>query len=193
MTRRFVLRNRILQRGGELVKEYHSLHLLRPGVSPLQFIPTILLSNSSIAMARIIFFLCIAACALAAPMRMPKRQTGDLDCNLARLKVVSAVATTQSLVSQINTTDLGTASAVAVAQAGLASVNGAIEDILNAVFQNQTAPADSRDQLVQGLNTANSALLLIKDPSANATLVSAARAKILDAGKAGDTVVSECK
>ncbi|KAJ7755192.1 hypothetical protein B0H16DRAFT_1458737 [Mycena metata] len=144
-------------------------------------------------MARIssvVFSLCIAACALAAPMH--RRQIGDLDCNLARLKVVSDTAAAQTLVGQINTTDLATASAVGVAQAGLNSINSAIEDILTAVFANQTSPADSRNQLEQGLNTANSALLLIKDPSANAT-VSAARAKLLAAGAAGDQVLSGCK
>ncbi|KAJ7031193.1 hypothetical protein C8F04DRAFT_1231589 [Mycena alexandri] len=144
-------------------------------------------------MARIssvLFSLCIVACASAAPMH--RRQTGDLDCNLARLKVVSDIAATQTLVSQINTTDLATASAVGVAQAGLNSVNSAIQDILTAVFANQTAPADSRVQLEQGLDTANSALVLIKDPNANAS-VSAARAKLLAAGVAGDQVLSECK
>ncbi|KAJ7886217.1 hypothetical protein B0H14DRAFT_2498662 [Mycena olivaceomarginata] len=134
--------------------------------------------------------LLVAVCAVAAPMH--KRQTGDLDCNLARLKIVFDVAATQKLVSQINSTDLTTTSAVAVAQAGLQSVDNAIQDILAAIFAGKTAPADSRDQVSDGLNTANSALALIKDPSLNAT-VSEARARLLTAGTDGDKVVSECK
>ncbi|KAJ6544208.1 hypothetical protein B0H19DRAFT_956897, partial [Mycena capillaripes] len=89
----------------------------------------------------------------SAPMQ--KRQTGDLDCNLARLKIVFDVAATQN--------DLATTSAVAVAQAGLQSVNSAIQDILGAVLNGQTAPANFRDQVSQGLDTALSALKLITE------------------------------
>ncbi|KAJ7755195.1 hypothetical protein B0H16DRAFT_1458739 [Mycena metata] len=140
-------------------------------------------------MARIssvVFSLCIAACALAAPMH--RRQIGDLDCNLARLKVVSDTG----CCSDLGRPNQHNRAQWALHKAGLNSINSAIEDILTAVFANQTSPADSRDQLEQGLNTANSALLLIKDPSANAT-VSAARAKLLAAGAAGDQVLSGCK
>jgi hypothetical protein len=63
----------------------------------------------------------------------------------------------------LNSSDLTTTSAVAVAQAGLQSVDNAIQDILAAIFAGKTAPADSRDQVSDGLNTANSALALIKE------------------------------
>ncbi|KAJ7983166.1 hypothetical protein DFH06DRAFT_1081304 [Mycena polygramma] len=138
----------------------------------------------------IIFSLFVAACAVAAPMH--RRQTGDLDCNLARLKIIFDVGQTQKLVGQINSTDLATASSVAVAQVGLSSVNSAILDILAAVFNNQTAPSASRDQVTQGLNTALEALQNITDPSLNAT-VSAAQASVLLAGNDGDVVVGDCK
>ncbi|KAJ7911087.1 hypothetical protein B0H13DRAFT_2191855 [Mycena leptocephala] len=138
----------------------------------------------------ILFAICVAACAVAAPMH--RRQTGDLDCNLARLKIVFDVAATQKLVSQINATDLETATSVAVAQAGLQSVDSAIQDILAAIFSGQTAPANSRDQVSQGLNAANSALSMIKDPSLNAT-VTEAQARLLSAGVDGDNVVADCK
>lgn len=59
--------------------------------------------------------------------------------------------------------DLATASAVAVAQAGLTSTNAAIQDILTAVFANQTAPANSRDQVGLGVNGAHDALSLITE------------------------------
>ncbi|KAF7331090.1 hypothetical protein MVEN_02449300 [Mycena venus] len=143
-----------------------------------------------VRISSVVFSLAVAACAAAAPMQ--RRQTGDLDCNLARLKIIFDVAATQKLVGQINSTDLATASAVAVAQTGLDSVNSAIQDILAAVFAGQTAPAASRDQVSQGLNTANSALSLIKDPSLNAT-VTEAQARLLTAGADGDKVVADCK
>ncbi|KAJ6450904.1 hypothetical protein C8R45DRAFT_1223956 [Mycena sanguinolenta] len=132
----------------------------------------------------------VAACATAAPMQ--RRQTGDLDCNLARLKIIFDVAGTQQLVSQINTTDLDTASAVAVAQTGLQSVNSAIQMILGAIFSGQTAPASFRDQVSAGLDLADSALSNITDPNLNST-VTAARTRLLTAGADGDMVVAACK
>ncbi|KAF8198735.1 hypothetical protein K438DRAFT_1583924, partial [Mycena galopus ATCC 62051] len=97
----------------------------------------------------------------SAPMH--RRQTGDDQCNLARLKIIFDVAGTQSLVSQINATDLATATAVADAQVGLQSVNSAIQVILGAIFANQTAPADFRDQVSAGLDAARSALATITE------------------------------
>ncbi|KAJ7032826.1 hypothetical protein C8F04DRAFT_1235208 [Mycena alexandri] len=123
-----------------------------------------------------LFTFCLAVCAAAAPLH--RRQTGDLDCNLARLKIISDIAAAQPLISQINTTDLVTASAVAMAQTGLMSTNAAIQDILTAVFANQTAPANSGDQVGLGVNGAHNALSTITDPSVNAT-VAAAQAKLL--------------
>ncbi|KAF7351713.1 hypothetical protein MSAN_01604500 [Mycena sanguinolenta] len=136
------------------------------------------------------FSLFIAVCAAAAPMQ--RRQTGDLDCNLARLKIIFDVAGTQQLVSQINATDLDTASAVAVAQTGLQSVNSAIQVILAAIFSGQTAPASFRDQVEAGLNLAKFALGNITDPSLNST-VTAAQTRLLTAGADGDMVVAACK
>ncbi|KAF7351714.1 hypothetical protein MSAN_01604600 [Mycena sanguinolenta] len=138
----------------------------------------------------VVVSLFVAICATAAPMQ--RRQTGDLDCNLARLKIIFDVAGTQQLVSQINATDLDTASAVAVAQTGLQSVNSAIQVILAAIFSGQTAPASFRDQVEAGLNLANFALGNITDPSLNST-VTAARTRLLTAGADGDMVVAACK
>ncbi|KAJ7709070.1 hypothetical protein B0H14DRAFT_2547476 [Mycena olivaceomarginata] len=132
--------------------------------------------------------LCIASCALAAPMQ--RRQTGNLECNLARLKIVTDVADAKVLVGQINTTDLGTASAVAVVQAGLNSVDDAIRTILDAVLSGGTAPESSREQVDDGLSTANQALGLITDLNATVT---AAQEKIANAGDEGASVVANCK
>ncbi|KAJ7667107.1 hypothetical protein B0H17DRAFT_913301, partial [Mycena rosella] len=123
-----------------------------------------------------------------APMH--RRQTGDLQCNLARLKIISDVAATGALIGQLNTTELSTATAVAVAQAGLKSIDDGIQTILTAVFSGQTAPASSRDQVSDGLAAAQMGLSMITD--ANAT-VTQAQAKLASAIMDGDNVVSECK
>ncbi|KAJ7722651.1 hypothetical protein DFH07DRAFT_286422 [Mycena maculata] len=142
----------------------------------------------------IVSLLCIAACTVAAPLQlapMHRRQTGDLQCNLARLKIIADISSASALIGQINSTDLSTATSVAVAQTGLESVNDAIQTILAAVFTNQTAPAASRDQVSAGLDQALYALNNITDPSVNAT-VAAAQAKIESAGIDGDNVVDDC-
>ncbi|KAJ7457898.1 hypothetical protein FB451DRAFT_1142558 [Mycena latifolia] len=136
----------------------------------------------------ILFSLCIVACVAAAPLH--RRQTGDLQCNLARLKIISDVAAIETLIGQLNTTELSTASAVAVAQAGLKSVDAGIQTILTAVFSGQTAPASSRDQVGTGLATAQQALSLITDANATVTQV---QAKLASAIMDGNNVVSECK
>ncbi|KAK7050498.1 hypothetical protein R3P38DRAFT_2865326 [Favolaschia claudopus] len=143
-------------------------------------------------MVRISAVVTLTFAALTAAVPMQRRQTGDLDCNLARLKIIFDVAASKKLVSQINATDLATASAVAVAQTSLDSVNSGIQDILAAIFDAKNAPALSRTQVSDGLDTARSALAVINDPSLNAT-VAAAQARILTAGQDGDKVVSECK
>ncbi|KAJ7190763.1 hypothetical protein GGX14DRAFT_579561 [Mycena pura] len=134
--------------------------------------------------------LCVAACTLAAPMQ--RRQTGDLQCNLARLQIIADVASAETLLGQINATDLATASAVAVAQTGLKSVDTAIQTILAAVLQGNTAPPETRDQVGNGLTAAQTALKSITDPSVNAS-VAAVQAKIASAGVDGNNVVAECK
>ncbi|KAF8194417.1 hypothetical protein K438DRAFT_2017477 [Mycena galopus ATCC 62051] len=113
-----------------------------------------------------------AACVVALTMHMHRLQTGDDQC--------IDVAGTQSLVSQINATDLVTATAVADAQVGLQSVNSAIQVILGAIFANQTAPADFRVQVSAGLDAARSALATITE-RLNAT-VTAAQTRLLAAG-----------
>ncbi|KAJ7669062.1 hypothetical protein B0H17DRAFT_949358, partial [Mycena rosella] len=80
-----------------------------------------------------------------------RRQTGDLQCNLARLRIISDVAGAQTLIGQLNTTDLTTASLAAVAQASLKSANDGIQDVLTAVLNGQIAPANARDQVGVGI------------------------------------------
>ncbi|KAJ7683599.1 hypothetical protein B0H17DRAFT_941787, partial [Mycena rosella] len=90
-----------------------------------------------------------------APMH--RHQTGDLRCNLAHLKIISDVAATGALIGQLNTTciatQLSTATTVAMAQAGLKSIDDGIQTILTTVFSRQTAPASSHDQVSDGLAT----------------------------------------
>ncbi|KAJ7081432.1 hypothetical protein C8R44DRAFT_823593 [Mycena epipterygia] len=168
-----------------------------------------------------LFALCITVCAFAASLH--RRQTGDLQCNIARLKIISRYdpnldRTTQhhvfpyllrsvlGLTAELS--ELSTASAVDVAQAGLNSVDEGIQAILTAIFNNQTAPASSRDQVWMGLAAANDhgvSRCIHKDrgifsttisisPSANANAtVTEALATLASTVTDGNNVVSECK
>ncbi|KAJ7277504.1 hypothetical protein C8J57DRAFT_1223252 [Mycena rebaudengoi] len=138
----------------------------------------------------LLLFLAVAAGALSAPLL--RRQQGNLECNLARLKIISEVKATEDAVAKIDTTVLSTAVAVGVAQAGLNSIDNAIQDILTAVFNNQTVPAEGRGQVDAGVSAVKVALDAITDPSANAT-VAAALERLTAAAVAGNDVVALCK
>ncbi|KAJ7203504.1 hypothetical protein GGX14DRAFT_501390 [Mycena pura] len=136
--------------------------------------------------------LCVVACSLAAPADMNRRQTGDLQCNLERLQTLSDVLSAETLLGQINTANLTTAEAVAVAQVDLKSVDGALQTILAAVVQGKTSPNDAQEQFAHGLAAAQKALNGITDPNAKAA-VAAVQTKIASAITDGDKVVAECK
>jgi hypothetical protein len=59
--------------------------------------------------------------------------------------------------------ELNTAVAVGVAQAGLKSIDNAIQDILTAVFNNETAPAEGREQVDAGAAAVQIALQSITE------------------------------
>ncbi|KAJ7196249.1 hypothetical protein GGX14DRAFT_700590 [Mycena pura] len=136
--------------------------------------------------------LCVAACSLAAAADMHKRQTGDLQCNLERLQTLADVASAQTLLGQINTTNLTTAEAVAVAQVDMQSVDDALQTILDAVLKGAASPTAAQTQFAHGLAAAQKALSGITDPNAKAA-VAAVQAKITSAITDGDKVVAECK
>nr|GAT54317.1 predicted protein [Mycena chlorophos] len=142
----------------------------------------------------------LAASVISAPIHKA-RQLGDLQCNVDRLSIINQVSKTQSLISEVqnaNSTllDLPTQSALAVAQTGLEQVNLAVQTILDAALQNQTAPAASRDQVSDGLDAAleglQSASKTIQDSGLNATIADAI-SSVIQAGQDGNNVVADCK
>ncbi|CAK5271944.1 unnamed protein product [Mycena citricolor] len=107
--------------------------------------------------------LTMIAVGLTAPVGLQTRQIGNLDCNLSRLRIITDTADAESLISQINSTSLDTTISIAIAQAGLKTVDTAIHEILQAVFSNQTAPAAARTQVGAGLAAAQQALAVIQE------------------------------
>ncbi|KAJ3773602.1 hypothetical protein FB446DRAFT_787644 [Lentinula raphanica] len=142
-------------------------------------------------MARIITAILSVIMALllvdAAPLF--SRQIGDVQCNVARLAIVSDLAQTNSLLSKITGTDAATTSAVSTAKSGLSSAGDGIKTIAAALIQGQAAPADARNQTGEGLQTALTALsgLNATDPAVASTI-----SKLNEAISAGQSVVSDC-
>ncbi|KAF7313017.1 hypothetical protein MKEN_00986600 [Mycena kentingensis (nom. inval.)] len=131
-----------------------------------------------------------------------KRQTGNLECNLARLAIINDVAGAQDIIAQVqsgNSTDidLPTAAALAVAQTALTSANDAFQTIRDAVLVNEQAPPEARDQVDAGLTAAITALGSISTNSTAgadlAAAIAAATDKVVKAGKDGNDVVALCK
>ncbi|KAJ3852828.1 hypothetical protein EV368DRAFT_82142 [Lentinula lateritia] len=144
-------------------------------------------------MARIIsaaLFILLAVFILladAAPLK--SRQIGDIQCNVARLQIVSDLAETGNLLNKITGNDAATTSAVSTAQSGLSTAGDGIKTIAAALIGGQTAPADARNQTADGLQTALTALsgLNSTDPAVASTL-----SKLNEAISAGQSVVSDC-
>ncbi|KZV91354.1 hypothetical protein EXIGLDRAFT_719417 [Exidia glandulosa HHB12029] len=139
-----------------------------------------------------VFFVGSAA---AAPLQ--SRQVGNLQCNLARLRIVGALASTTGTVEKISDAtadDDVTASAADDALTGLDGASSGIKTIALALVSGQTAPADARDQVEAGLTQAKTALDSISSTDDAVTAQVTKAQKSLDkAISAGQDVVAECK
>ncbi|KAJ7739396.1 hypothetical protein B0H16DRAFT_1568868 [Mycena metata] len=138
----------------------------------------------------VLLILCLAWFTIAAPLQ--RRQVGNLQCNINRLKIVTSLASTNTAVGKIDTTDPATASAVTAAQAGLTCAGAGIKTIAQSLFTGQAAPASARDQVQAGLLAAQTALAGITDPPATAA-VTAAQNQLTTTIADGAAVVADCK
>ncbi|KAF9262148.1 hypothetical protein L218DRAFT_810697, partial [Marasmius fiardii PR-910] len=119
------------------------------------------------------------------------RQIGNLTCNIARGKIVAALAKSGSNAKKIDTTtDPAVADAVTTTQTGLKDAGDGIKTIALSIITGQAAPADARDKVANGIQSASDALTALQseDPNVQATLQSLA-----DASSAGQDVVANCK
>ncbi|KAJ8074851.1 hypothetical protein AAF712_016612 [Marasmius tenuissimus] len=126
-----------------------------------------------------------------------KRQIGSIQCNVARLQTVSALSATTQAVNQLasaGANDQATSSAIAQAQEGLSDAQGGIQTIAQSIVSGQTAPADARTQVGDGLESAQSALQSIQstDPAITSG-VQGAMAQLAKTAQAGEQVVALCK
>ncbi|KAL0958548.1 hypothetical protein HGRIS_000688 [Hohenbuehelia grisea] len=139
--------------------------------------------------ATIAFFLiCLAVLVDAAPLQT--RQIGNIQCNVARLKIVGALAASGRNIKKIGTADVAAAGAASTASAGIQSANAGVAKIAAAIVTGQKAPAAARDQVEKGLTDAQTALqgLDSTDPAVASSISSVSKAI-----SAGQDVVANCK
>ncbi|KAL5497882.1 hypothetical protein ACEPAH_2813 [Sanghuangporus vaninii] len=140
-----------------------------------------------------------AQSAFAAPTNgeLVSRQVGDLQCNLDRLAIVTALSQTKNDVDDLasaGASDPSVTSATTQADSGLTDAKNGIVTIAEALIQGQTAPASARDQVGQGLTTIQTALDSINSTDPNVTsALSKAKSDLSKAVSAGQGVVSNCK
>jgi len=153
-------------------------------------------------MARFAYFFALAfallfSCVMAAPLGQSKRQIGDLQCNIARLKTVAGLAkSAASIKSAIAAagSDSATVSQLQTASSGISSAKAGVATIAQALFLGQTAPAAARQKVQDGLDAATSALgLTASTDSAVTNAVSTAQSNVAGTAAAGAQVVADCK
>jgi len=134
----------------------------------------------------------VASSASAIPVE--PRQIGGVACNVARLKTVAGLRQATTAVNKLaSSSDPAAASAAATAQGGLQDASAGIKTIAGALLTGQTAPADARDQVSQGLTTADTALGNITSTDSTITsMVADARTKVQNTISSGQDVVSQC-
>ncbi|KAH7106870.1 hypothetical protein BKA62DRAFT_685333 [Auriculariales sp. MPI-PUGE-AT-0066] len=134
----------------------------------------------------------------AAPVgHLESRQLGNLTCNIARLRIVAALARTTSGTEKLQGLTAGDDAALASvddALTGLQGAAGGIRTIAGALISGETAPADARDQVGSGLTQAKAAFSSITSTDPDVTTQVAAVQKNLDSAiAAGEDVVANCK
>jgi len=128
----------------------------------MRFLPALTAILLAIALAHS----CISPLSTLTIAPLPgKRQIGDLQCNIARLKTVGALTKAQKAVSALTAQANGTADAtnIATAASSLASAQDGIKTIAGALLTGKTAPASARTQVGDGLENALSALGNVTD------------------------------
>ncbi|CAL1714152.1 unnamed protein product [Somion occarium] len=146
----------------------------------------------------LLFFLALSAVLIdAAPVQADKRQIGNLQCNVDRVKIVSDIAGAKSTVNTLATqlaSDPAGSDSISQVSDGIANAQDGISQIAKSLFTGQQAPADARQQVEDGLTTATTALANITstDPDVTSNLTKA-QGQLQKAATAGEGVLANCK
>ncbi|KAH9485841.1 hypothetical protein JR316_0002756 [Psilocybe cubensis] len=140
-------------------------------------------------------FALLMSCVMAG--EQSKRQIGNLQCNIARLKTVAGLAKSASAIKKAMTAAQGDAETTAQLQTaaqGVSSAQAGVGTIAKALITGQLAPAAARQQVADGLNAATTALgsTTSSDPNVDSAIASATSA-IAGTTTSGQQVVANCK
>ncbi|KAG5638921.1 hypothetical protein H0H81_008690 [Sphagnurus paluster] len=136
--------------------------------------------------------LTLAACQFgvqAAPLSSRAIDKNFVQCNLARIKTVAGLASTNNAMKQIAAADAATTAALTAAQASLKDAQAGVNTIARALVSGQAPPTASRDQVLKGLNAAQTALDGI---TAQDAAVVNTKNKLKQTIAAGQQVVDTC-
>ncbi|ETW83851.1 hypothetical protein HETIRDRAFT_102501 [Heterobasidion irregulare TC 32-1] len=145
---------------------------------------------------KLFIFAAVLACAFVANAGpLSRRQVGNAQCNIDRLKFVVNLQETSDQINKLATELANTnfSSTVDSAQSGIDGAFQATDGIADAIFSNQTAPPELRNQVGGNLTIVLKALLSINttDPTASATLENA-KSFFQTAAEASNDVVEDC-
>jgi hypothetical protein len=131
-----------------------------------------------------------------ATQALSGRQIGGIKCNISRLQTVTALGASTAAVAAVEAASKGDAASSAAAktaQAGLGSASAAITKIAEAIVTLQKAPPADRDQALQGLSDAQTAMGSITSTNKVVTAaVSGAQKLIANTITAANGVVANC-
>ncbi|EMD36795.1 hypothetical protein CERSUDRAFT_105873 [Gelatoporia subvermispora B] len=143
--------------------------------------------------------LCIAALTvalLAAAAPLSSRQiSGDFQCNLNRLLIVTDLNDLQTTLSILSakSCDASTNATIQGIQADIAGAQTAVNAILQALVNGQDAPGNARDQVAGNLTLAQAPLLSLNftDPVTEANVIKA-QTQFNNSVLAGNGVLQNC-
>ncbi|THH26519.1 hypothetical protein EUX98_g7667 [Antrodiella citrinella] len=144
-----------------------------------------------------LLFALAATLAGAAPSRLFARQTGDLQCNIARVKIVGSILqaaqTARNLTQELSCGCGNSSSLIANVTSGIITAEDAVAEIVGAIFTGQAAPASARTQVGDGLTLAleSAGNITSTDPAVTSNLATLT-SQLIAAGQAGDDVLQDC-
>uniref|UniRef100_A0A8H7XSM8 Uncharacterized protein n=1 Tax=Psilocybe cubensis TaxID=181762 RepID=A0A8H7XSM8_PSICU len=126
-------------------------------------------------------------------------QSSNATCNIDRLETVVGLQKSADLIQKAinatNSNDTAVISQLQTAASGIQSADAGVATILQALVSGQAPPADARQQVGDGLNSAAAALVVAfgnATSNAEAAAIASAESAVIGALAAGIRVVEDC-
>ncbi|KDR70399.1 hypothetical protein GALMADRAFT_884482 [Galerina marginata CBS 339.88] len=151
---------------------------------------------SFLALAMVVLFYRVDAAPIGQSIQVQNNQLGNFTCNVERLQTIVGLGkSAKSIQKAIKAagSDTATTSQLQTAAGGITSAQAGVNTILQALFTGQTAPANARQQVGDGLNVATTALNSANSTNIDVTsAIATAQSAVAGTLAAGEKVLSEC-